>query len=362
MKTTAAPGVRNCALFSLFLLACGPSSGGSNAGGDADGGGGAADASNNPSGPDAAACLSTSLSAEEVLKPVDIIWVVDTSGSMNDEANAVQDALNDFSSFIAASAIDYRVVLIANASDMNVPPPLGGSAEFLHVNRTVGSTDALQVVYDSFDLYKDFLRPGASTHFVVVTDDESNWSHNTFNTQIANLVAPSFSNYVLHAICSEEQVLIPAMPPLPAFMGPCTGGLGTGGAAKFGETYINMASSTGGLWSSICSTNWNPIFDSVAAAVSEAIPLPCTYDIPEPGQGDVIDPDRVNFVYESSAGAGDTISRVNSASSCSTNGGWYYDSPSDPSQIILCPATCDLLAADEDGDVEIQFGCATVVD
>jgi hypothetical protein len=306
--------------------------------------------------------LSESLSAEEVFKPVDIIWVVDTSGSMDDEATEVQNALNSFSSFIAASAIDYRVVLIANAADMNVPPPLGGSAEFLHVNQTVGSSDALQVVYNSFDQYKDFLRPNAATHFVVVTDDESDWSHGNFDTQIASLAASSFSNYVLHAICSEEQVVFTPPPPLPAVMGPCSGGLGAGGAAEFGETYINMASATGGLWSSICSTNWNPIFDSVAAAVSEGIPLPCTYDIPAPDQGEVIDPDRVNFVYQNGAGASETITRVDAASSCSTSGGWYYDSPSAPSQIILCPETCDILAADEEGDVEIQFGCATVVD
>ena len=360
MKIAAARGVLSFAVVSLF--ACGPSTGDSSGSGNADGGGGGTIDASQPSGPDAAACLSASLSAEEVLKPVDIIWVVDTSGSMNDEANAVQDALNDFSSFIAASAVDYRVVLIANASDMNVPPPLGGSTEFLHVNQNVGSTDALQVVYNSYDQYKDFLRPTAKTHFVVVTDDESDWSHGTFDTQIANLVASSFTNYVLHAICSEEQVLIAANPPFPAIMGPCTGGLGAGGAAEFGETYINMASATGGLWSSICSTNWNPIFDSVAAAVSEGIPLPCTYDIPAPGQGEVIDPDRVNFVYQNAAGASETISRVDASSSCSANGGWYYDSPSAPSQIILCPATCDILAADEEGDVEIQFGCATVVD
>ncbi len=361
MQSTTACGVRTCVLVSLVFFACGPSGSKTNGDGLADGGGGAVDASQS-SGPDAAACLSASISADEVLKPVDIIWAVDTSGSMDDEANEVQNALNNFSTFIANSAIDYRVILIASASDMNVPPPLGGSTEFLHINRTVASNDALQVIYTSYNLYKDFLRPGAATHFVIVTDDESDWSHSHFNANIANFSAAPFTDYVLHAICSEEQVLIPANPPLPALMGPCTGGLGTGGAAQFGETYINMASATGGLWSSICSTNWTPIFDSVAAAVSEGIPLPCTYDIPEPGQGETIDPDRVNFVYQNAAGGSETISRVDDASSCSQNGGWYYDSPTSPSQILLCPQTCDVLAADEEGDVEIQFGCATVVD
>jgi hypothetical protein len=305
--------------------------------------------------------LSASVSADEVIRPVDILWVVDTSGSMDDEASEVQNALNDFSNFIAASGTNYRVVLIADAGEMNVPAPLGGSAEFLHVNQVVNSSDALQIVHSTYSAYESFLRPGAATHIVVVTDDESDWSHSQFDSQIAGLGNAAFSDYTLHAICSEEQVLLTPPPPLPPVMGPCTGGLGAGGAAEFGETYINMASATGGLWSSICSTDWNPIFDSVATAVAEAIPLPCTYDIPDPGQGEVLDPNRVNFIYQSSTGSDETIVRVDGSGSCAGDG-WYYDDPANPTQILLCPQTCSTLEADAEGDVEIQFGCATIVD
>ena len=45
-------------------------------------------------------------------EPVTVLLLIDSSGSMDEEQDEVQDALNAFSSFIAASGIDYRVVLI----------------------------------------------------------------------------------------------------------------------------------------------------------------------------------------------------------------------------------------------------------
>src|SRR5262245_60658769 len=50
-----------------------------------------------PPPPPPSACSSTSVMAEEAFVPVDIIWIVDSSGSMENEAMRVQENLNDFS-------------------------------------------------------------------------------------------------------------------------------------------------------------------------------------------------------------------------------------------------------------------------
>lgn len=348
-----------CAAIAVFAVGCGPS--------------GTPDEPDDPSGqpdaagptgdqPDAAACTTSSAAADEAVSPVDIIWVVDSSGSMNDENQAVQDALNDFSASIAASGVDYRVILIGDAGSMSVPPPLGGSPEFLHVNQSVASTNALELLHAKYPDYQSFLRPNAVSHFVIVTDDESDWSQNQFDTQLANL-SPGFANgYTLHSICSEETVILTPPPPLPPVMGPCLGGLGGGGAAEPGLTYIDITSDTGGVWRSICESNWDPVFTAVAQAVSVSTPLPCTYDIPTPPDGQSIDPSRVNFVFQPSTGNDVAVPRVDSAGACGTGPGWYYDDPATPTQIIACPATCDDLTADPDGEVEIQFGCASIVE
>ncbi len=354
----------------VLALACAPASPDSGSDGDDQGGavadaapgGAGADASSTTDSPDAAACASSSVSAETAVRPVDIIWVVDSSGSMDDEAAAVQDALNDFSAFIDAQSIDYRVILVGDAGAMAVPPPLGGSPEFLHVDQDVGSTNALQVLHDSFAQYQSFLRDDAVLHIVVVTDDESNWSHAEFDANIASLPAPGLDpDYTLHSICSESTVVLD-LPPLPPIMGPCSGGLGVGGAADIGQTYIDMSAATGGVWRSICTSDWAPIFTAVAEAVSVGVALPCVFDLPPPPEGETLDPNRVNFVFTPSGGGSPaTIPRVDNAGACGGNHGWYYDDPATPTQILVCPHTCDALSADTDGQVDIQFGCATVV-
>jgi len=352
------------------MLACAP--GGADGDDDDDNGngadGGGADCvdarpSSNADGAmftDAAACASTAVAADEALAPVDIIWVVDSSGSMDDEADAVQSALNEFSAFIAASGIDYRVILIGDAGDMTVPPPLGGSAEFLHVNRGVGSTNAFEHIVDGFSAYQAFRRPDALVHIVIVTDDESDWSQSFFEAKLALLPAPGIpASYTLHAICSEETLI--SIPPIPPFPAPCFGGLGIGGAAGIGQTYIDTTTDTGGVWRSICTADWDPIFMAVAEAVSVGIPLPCTYDIPPPPEGETLDPNGVNFVYTPTGGSPTTIPRVDNAAACGAGDGWYYDDPADPTQIIVCANTCTTLGGDADGHVDIQFGCATIV-
>lgn len=352
-----------------LMASCGPTGtgdpngGGNNGGVDAapGGGGDTPDARPNNNGPDAAPCLSEAVSAEEATAPVDIIWVVDSSGSMNDEANAVQNALNDFSSFIASQNIDYRVVLIGDAGEMSVPAPLGGSAEFMHVNVSVGSTNALEKVVQTYPMWQSFLRTNAKVHFVVVTDDESNWSRSTFDSQLAGLNSPGFpSGYTFHSICSEETVLFTPPPPLPPVMGPCMGGLGAGGAAEPGLTYIDMSMATGGVWKSICSSNWDPIFTAVAQSVTVSAQLPCTYALPDPPEGQTLDPDRVNVVFTPTGGTPSAVPRVDNAGACGAGGGWHYDNASNPTQIILCDATCT--AFETAGEVNIELGCQTIVD
>ena len=46
---------------------------------------------------------------------------------------------------------------------------------------------------------------------------------------------------------------------------------------------------------------------------------------------------------------------------CSSGtGGWRYDDPNNPTQVELCPPTCDAARADRDGTINTLFGCTTV--
>jgi hypothetical protein len=342
-------------------VACGPAASGSN--GDDDdaapdgGGGGGADAG------DPGSCASTNVTADEALAPVDIIWIVDTSGSMDEERAMVQGKLNDFSTFIENAGIDHHVILLADPAEMTVPPPLGGGPRFLHVPQPIESTDAFQRFIERYPDFQSFLRPNGVVHIVVVTDDESDMSSASFETALAGMTNPGIpTDYKFHSICSEEETNTPPppFPPIP-ITGPCMNGLGGSGADDVGTTYINLVAEQGGVWASICETNWTPVFDQLAVAATTGIELPCTFVLPDPPNNQTLNPNQVNFVFTPSAGPPVTVPRVNSAGDCGPSGGWYYDDPSSPTQIITCPATCQVLEGDPAGEVDIAFGCATIV-
>ena len=65
-----------------------------------------------------AACAEVRAEATLQKKPVDIIFVIDNSGSMTDEILAVQTNINkNFADIINKSGLDYRVIMVASHGD-----------------------------------------------------------------------------------------------------------------------------------------------------------------------------------------------------------------------------------------------------
>jgi hypothetical protein len=89
--------------------------------------------------------------------------------------------------------------------------------------------------------------------------------------------------------------------------------------------------------------------------------LGCTYLIPAPKPGEVVDFNKVNVIYTPGDGApAQTIGKVNGEASCPPNGdGWYYNDEQNPSTILLCASTCAKVAADSKGQVDVAVGCMT---
>jgi hypothetical protein len=96
------------------------------------------------------ACATARAEATQATLPVDILFFIDTSGSMNQETDLVEEKINEFVRFITRSNIDYHVVMVGSDREVCVPPPLsaGGCPDtdtdrYLHVRRSVGSTNGL---------------------------------------------------------------------------------------------------------------------------------------------------------------------------------------------------------------------------
>ncbi|MBV8756788.1 MAG: VWA domain-containing protein [Deltaproteobacteria bacterium] len=124
------------------------------------------------------------------------------------------------------------------------------------------------------------------------------------------------------------------------------------GIAAAGGTMQAFLVDTGG--------NVNQQFLDAMNAIRHAA-LGCVYQIPLPTDG-APDYNAVNVVYQPMGGNAQTFPRVMDMASCPANGnGWYYDNPANPTQIILCPASCTLVEADMTGEIDVTLGCATVI-
>jgi hypothetical protein len=100
------------------------------------------------------------------------------------------------------------------------------------------------------------------------------------------------------------------------------------------------------------------LLDALAKVRGQA--LPCDFALP---QGDGIDPLKVNV--QRSAKGKDPLMLVNVGTQAGCDGAdrlaWYYDDPSQPSRIVLCPRTCDDATSDTTTRIQIVVGCATVM-
>ena len=304
-----------------------------------------------------AGCAGSAVTADLVTRPPDIIWVVDQSGSMDQETSYVQQKINDFVTIIDASGIDYRVVMIADPDADNaicVAPPLAGAScgdntRFRLVPTEVASHDGPELAVGEYSQYQDFLRTDSLKHFVFVTDDDSDWSASEFTDAVLALPpAGSFDGFRVHGIYAFGT---------PGGEG-CDGAFGSGAAE--GTVYTELIAATGGASGVICTGNWDQVFMDIQASVISGSQIACDLAIPPPPANETIDPGNVDVRYlPGGVSPGATLGRVTDAGSCGASGGWYYDDPAAPTQIILCPASCTEIRSDQAASLQIEFGCST---
>lgn len=296
------------------------------------------------------ACPLISVQSEPMTVPSDIIIAVDTSGSMGQEAQSVQDNLNMFSQQIVDAGVDARVVLIAEGPGVGgvcIDPPLGGGVcpaaddnepLFLHVDTYVGSSTAYDRILDQYPLYQGILRPEAVKQLLIVTDDNAWLSPAQFDMDFLALDPITHIGYTQHGIVS---------------MWNCPE------AAQIGQAYINLAMSTGGTIGDLCLQDFQPVFDDLAAAVVDNS-VPCSFDIPDSAGGPQ-DPSTAEVDVDFGEGAGsEPIGRVDSLEDCDPSGdGWFFDDVDAPSKIIFCPSTCLRIKGSVNASVAVGISCSS---
>lgn len=326
--------------------------------------------------PDAGPCRAISAESTVESVPVDIIVVIDNSGSMSEEAAEVQRNINNFAAIIEASGLDYHVVLISTPTGTRgvcVPAPLGSGApgctsgpegRLLAIHQSVASRNAPDLALSLYPMYQDFLRLDAAKVFLWITDDESSmFTADSFRAALAALApAGMFAHTIHNAIVG--------------FYGdtPATWTMSGAGAcaslARVGSTYLRLtnclandgsviADCTPGRQGRVCETDWTTIFDEIARGVVAGVPIPCEFAIPEPPTGMTLDFMEIRLTYTAGDGTRQELTRVPSAAECDPLG-WYFDDPATPTRIELCPDLCMSVQRDAAGRLDIGLGCFPV--
>ncbi len=343
------------------------------------------------------ACTAAVEEATIEVLPVDIIWMVDNSNSMQPAIAQVKQGMNSFADKIAASSLDYKVILLSKrgTTDLQlcIPPPLAGDSacgngpRFFHSDVEIFSTQPLEQFLGTLgqtngytpsaakggDPWLAELRPEATKTIVVVTDDNSRLSStefqtfpggkNPFNTLTLppGILDPSwnglFDNFLFSGIYGWGNEQDPSVR--------CTFSDGTQ-PSNSGTTYTTLVTQTGGVRAKICdgAATWGPFLDAVAQAVTTSSKVNCSIAIPPPPNGEVLKLDEVN-VQLVSGDVKTVIPYVETAAQCGSLEGWYYDDKDMPTHVELCPASCDhaqqLVGPNQPGSVEVLFGCATII-
>ncbi|HEX5658937.1 MAG TPA: hypothetical protein VFX59_17200 [Polyangiales bacterium] len=285
--------------------------------------------------PDASTCAAITKEAPVTRGTVDIIWAIDNSPSMLSKLVQVQQNLANFMNTIEQSGADVHIVTITLANPAVGTPLENAPEKHRFVPANVFSKLVYSAILDNYAQYEDFLRPDSLTHVVAVTDDQDLMSGADFVTQME---AKLGHKLIQHAIVAGPGELC---------------------AAAFGTVYLDAADQTGGEKLSVCSADWTGVFGTLTAAVVEAVPLPCSYDMAEVAtlnSTDKYDPTQVAVTYTpAESDESQELGKASSADKCGDQPGWYYDNETDPKTLELCPSACELVKAG--GNMAIAFGC-----
>lgn len=344
----------------------------------------------------ATSCATVPVTAEVTRQPVDIIVVIDNSGSMQDEIDAVEQNINvNFANILQGSAVDYRVILISRherqgrQTSICVTAPLSAAAtcpptpdqpafseRFYQYSLKVDSLNSLQLVVDTFDGTQQdefdlapegwgaWLRPGASKVFLEITDDDSReMTAAEFTAQITakspqfgTPEAPTFRFHSIVGIGEKPTPTEPWLPDEPLQTSECTGN--DGGVENAGPVYQELSKATGGLRFPLCQyTSFDAVFDKIAKDVASQAVIACEFPVPPPPAGKTLDLSTVAVSYTADATTpAKTFGQAMSLAECVPDA-FYVDAGK--SQIVLCPETCAAAQKGSAPKIDVLFTCET---
>ncbi len=262
---------------------------------------------------------------EQIEKPkVDILWVVDNSGSMDKEQKDLGTNFPIFMDYFLNSNLDYHIGVVS--TDMDNPAQSGKLIEAQGVrfitpetpNPSVtfeqmsslgifgsGTEKGIEAAYTALELKteinKDFLRDDSAVHIIVVSDEHDYSTANPISKaefiEYLNNLRAEDDNVSFNSIVAPRQNLCPSV-------------------TEPGTEYIDVTEGVGGVFWSLCDEDWVGALEAIGLETAglkreyflSSKPVEGTVDVT------VIDVDGVEvefFPYDAVADTGDyTYSEV----------------------------------------------------
>lgn len=341
-------------------------------------------------------CATAHAQAKLVKQPVDIIMILDNSGSMDDELRSVEANINQgFASILQQSGVDYRVILISqhrrrdrDDTSVCITSPLSGLTQcpadepvfgerFFQYSVEVGSRNSFDILLDTyappfnrnareeFDKapmgWSAWLRPGAKKVFVEITDDDENADVSEFLLALRDLSPANFGtdpnnlSFVWHSIVGVVQKAQPAEPYLasePIERDECDH------VKNAGEAYQELSRLTGGLRFPICQfESYGTVFRVIAEDVAKSGDVACDFEVPPPPQGQTLNLATVAVSYTPGNGSAAQVF-TQAASETACKGDAFYAAGG---RLYLCPQTCASVRTDATAKLDIVFTCENTI-
>lgn len=349
------------------------------------------------------ACVIHTEVAEIVRQPVDIILLLDNSGSMSDELDAVEANINvNFAEILATSDVDYQVILISrhreeprddsgeSSTSVCVQSPLSGLADctnaeqpvfsqrFFQYSTKLESTDSFDVLLDTYappfpssdreEKYDQaplgwsaWLRPGAKKVFLEMTDDDEDMPITDFVSALVERAPehfgsdPAAPSFVFHSIIGVAEKAIPTeayLPDEPVQPETCTGN--DNDVQNAGESYQELSRITGGLRFPLCQFDaYDVVFQRIAEDVVQTRAIGCDFAVPEAPPGLVPDPENVAISYAPGNGAESVLfGQAPALADCQPNAFYIADG-----RLNLCPATCSTVRDNPLASLTVLMTC-----
>ena len=357
-------------------------------------------------------------------RPVDVIFVIDNSGSMSNEIGAVERNINqNFAQIIEESGADYRVIMItyhgAASYDVCIDQPLASAPcsvsqagdpangpRFFHYDINVQSWNSVCLMLQHYQVdpllgplpetgaaaaptgWNEWLRPDALKVFVEITDDRLSCSAVAANPlwdfQMATTVVEA--TQVARQVYSAIQGLSSAQfgtPEEPRFIWHSIVGIADNDpvelpythfdppridptsrcdtAVNSGPAYQMLSISTGGLRYPVCAADAGHGYDSVFRAIAHEVVRGSRVEC----AFNIPTPPPGKFVDYASVVVDYT---PGDGSDIETFGRVGQSDCNDASfyfesgEIKLCPSACTRVRADETANVSVVFGCGPEVE